>query len=35
MKNPSTFLLHVNDRVEIQIRATVNVPPRKAAAVNP
>lgn len=32
MKNPSTFLLHVNDRVELQIQAAVNLPPRKQAA---
>jgi polyisoprenoid-binding protein YceI len=35
MKNPSTFLLHVNDRVEIQIQAPVNLPPRKQAAAIP
>jgi len=32
LKNPSTLLLHVNDRVEIQIQATVDVSPGKAAA---
>ena len=35
MKNPSTLLLHVNDRVELQIQAAVNLPPRKQAAAIP
>jgi polyisoprenoid-binding protein YceI len=35
LKNPSTLLLHVKDKVEIQIQATVNLPPGKPAAAIP
>jgi polyisoprenoid-binding protein YceI len=35
VKNPSTFLLHVNDRVELQIQAAVDLSPRKQAAAIP
>jgi len=32
IKNPSTLLLHVSDRVELQIKAAVNLPPGKQTA---
>lgn len=35
LKNPSTLLLNVKDKVEIQIQATANLPPGKAAAAIP
>jgi polyisoprenoid-binding protein YceI len=35
LKNPSTLLLHIKDKVEIQIQATVNLPPGKPAAATP
>jgi polyisoprenoid-binding protein YceI len=35
MKNPSTLLLYVKDRVEIRIQTAVNLPSRKPAAATP
>jgi polyisoprenoid-binding protein YceI len=36
LKNPSTLLLHVKDRVEVEIRAACKLPPPKqAAAIRP
>jgi polyisoprenoid-binding protein YceI len=35
LKNPSTLFLHVNDKVEIQIQATVNLSSGKPAAAIP
>jgi polyisoprenoid-binding protein YceI len=35
LKNPSTLFLHVNDKVEIQIQAAVDLSPGKPAAATP